>query len=358
MKPLTYRNKLLWTIMLLCGWLSSDALGQTTFSESSGYKPLPIALTQNDLWKKPDKNSKDATQPPANTGGDITVTIPLSVMDRSGSFTGGLTKADVTVFVDDVEVPLAAFEQDKQPMNVVLVVDSSPSVRDLFKNIKTQASKLVAQLPPDVKVMIVDLNEEVKVRSRLTTNREDTQAAISRIRMGDGTALYAGLEALYQKVLFEVVGRKVIILMTDGVNTTSEESTYATSLSEVEKNDVTIYPVRFDTFMAWAKRKSGSGTLSAINADLVKSFALPRGSTVAEHQIGLMYLLDLATISGGRVFSSDTVEDATRSMLAEWANRYVLTITLPRRTSESRRLRVRVNRPSVTVLARGSFVEK
>lgn len=358
MKLLAYRNELLLTILLLFCWLHSDAVGQATYSESSGYKPLPIALIQNDLWKKPDKNGKDATQPPANSEGDITVKIPLAVMDRSGSFTGGLTKADVNVFVDDVEVPLVAFEQDKQPMNVVLVVDSSPSVRDLFKGIKTQASKLVAALPPDVKVMIVDLNEEVKVRSRLTTNREDTQAAISRIRMGDGTALYAGLEALYQKVLFEVAGPKVIILMTDGVNTTSEESTYATSLSEVEKNDATIYPVRFDTFMAWAKRKTPSGPMSVINADLAKLFALPRGSTIAEHQIGLMYLLDLATISGGRVFSSDTVDDATRSMLAEWASRYYITITLPRKTSESRRLRVRVNRPSVTVLARGSFVER
>ena len=81
--------------------LASAAIGQTTYSESAGYKPLPIAIPENDLKKKPDKNSKDATQSPPNIGGDITVTIPVAVLNNSGIFDSGLTKADVRVFVDE-----------------------------------------------------------------------------------------------------------------------------------------------------------------------------------------------------------------------------------------------------------------
>lgn len=345
------RAPLLSIVLFGLGCLASGALGQT-YSESTGYRPT--ALTKDDR-KKLDK--KSATSSVANVASDITVTIPLAVMDHSGTYNLALTKADVGVFVDDVEVPIASFDEDKQPLNVVLLIDSSPSANEMFKTIKQDASLLVASLPADAKVAVVDFNDGVKVRCALTTDRGAAQTAISKIRMANGTSLYEGIEALYQRVLSVVPGRKVVILFSDGVDTTSDDSTYGLSLREVEKEDVAVYPVYYDTFIDINKRDIGTGSFSGSMRELTQRLPPARGSTAAEYKIGRSYINDLATASGGRIFFGGRMQDATRSLLDEWANRYYVTIRLPRKTLESRRLRVRVNRPSVAVFARGSFIE-
>ena len=151
--------------------------------------------------------------------------------------------------------------------------------------------------------------------------------------------------------------------MTDGVDTTSQKSTFARSLAEVEKEDVTIYPVYFDTFNdprnPGNRRADDWITQILRNNPMLGSPRMPLpGSSETEYKKGLIYLQDLANASGGRVFSSEKLEAGTKSLLGEFENRYYITVKVPRRNAGSRTLRVRVNRPSVAVFARGSFVEK
>ncbi len=42
-------------------------------------------------------------------------------------------------------------------------------------------------------------------------------------------------------------GRKAIVLFTDGVDSSSERSNYMRTVSDAERSDVIIYPVRYDT---------------------------------------------------------------------------------------------------------------
>ena len=53
----------------------------------------------------------------------------------------------------------------------------------------------------------------------------------------------------------------------------------------------------------------------------------------------------------------EKLADGTKSLLGELANRYYVTITVPRKNIGSRPVRVRVNRPSLAVFARGSFFD-
>jgi VWFA-related protein len=227
-----------------------------------------------------------------------------------------------------------------------------------------QAKKFIKALPSGIKVMVVDFNTVLNVRSKPTTDRSETEAAISNKAIGGpGTSIYTAIQVLYEKVLPSVAGKKVILLMTDGVDTTSRKSTFAQSLSEVEKEDVTIYPIYVDTF------NTPRGPRIASNDDLIAQLLLNSnvlgasgmrtpGSSEPEYKKGLIYLQDLANASGGRVFSSEKLEAGTKSLLGEFENRYYITVKVPRKNAGSRTLRVRVNRPSVAVFARGSFVEK
>ena len=149
--------------------------------------------------------------------------------------------------------------------------------------------------------------------------------------------------------------------MTDGVDTTSKDSNFAKSLTEVEKEDVTTYPIYFDTFGDIGRSKATIrpdwASQIIANSQTIANLPRPPGSSEAEYKKGLIYLNDLAAASGGRIFSSEKLADGTRSLLGELANRYYVTITLPRKNTGSRPLHVRISRPSLGVAARGSLFD-
>lgn len=343
-------------LIILAGLFTSPGVAQNgSYSESASYTPRKEeAPKKKQKNKSADKKPQATPTPvPVAATGDVTVTIPFAVLDRNRMAIGDLAKDDVTVFVDDVEVPIVTFERDRQPPTVILVIDSSPSTQPAFESAKEQARKLVASLPEGMKVAVFDFSDRLNVRSQPTSDRAETLKAISKISMGDGTSIYSAIQFLYEQLLPQIVDRKVIVLMTDGVDTTSQKSTFAASLTEVEKNDTTVYPVYFDTSRAFRRPSPIDSWLDQIIASGGRT-----GSIAEEYDRGRSYLGDLAAASGGRMFSAGKFEEATKSLVSELANRYYATIAVPRKGPASRRIRLRVNRPSVAVLARGSFVEK
>lgn len=331
------------------------AFSQTPFSESTAYRPRPVA--DSDKKKKPEKKKGEPAIEPALVGGSQIVTIPVSVFDKTGVFVSGLTKADVNVFVDDVEVPVQGFERSMDPLSVILLLDSSPSAMELVKTMKEQAWKLVQALPSNARVMVIDFNSKMNVRTQMTIDRAATQAAISKVKMGDGTSLYSAIRTMYEKVIPQIPGRSVIVLMSDGVDTTSTSSTFANSLREVEKGDVSYYPIYFDTFryVTSARNRRIDPHLEALLRQHRRAVTV--GYSGDEYKVGLVYLNDLAVQSGGRVFSSEQFETRMRSLMDELSGKYYVTISVPKTGTGSRPLRVRVNRPALTVFARGSFLE-
>jgi VWFA-related protein len=350
------KKTILTIILAVVPFFGPEAISQTSYSESTEYKPREFAPDKKDRKKKSDEKDKAATAPVLNVAGDITVTIPVAFLDLSGSAVAGLKKEEVSVFVDGTEVPIAAFEQDKEPVTMILVLDSSPSAELKFKTMQEQALKLVRALPSNMKVMVVDFNDRFKLRSQPSTDREDTRKAISKVTMGGGTAIYSAVQFMYEKLMPQIPGRKIVLLMTDGVDTTSRKSDFASSLSEVEKEDVTIYPIYIDTFgdNARARKLTNDWAAQILRQNNIHSV----GNSEADYRKGVFYLNDMAVASGGRIFSSEKLDEGTKSLLGELANRYYITVTVPRKNAGSRPVRVRVNRRSLAVFARGSFVEK
>ena len=355
-------SKYLLSLLTICFLTSVGIPQKTTYSESTDYKPRQSSESKKERKNKAD--DKNQSPPTPTVGSDVSVTIPFAVLDRAGSAIGGLTRQEVSVFVDGIEVPISTFEQGKEPITVILMMDSSPSAAFRAERMEEQARKFINALPAEIKVMVVDFNTTLNVRSQPTTDRVQTQAAISKkIKAGDGTSIYGAIQVLYEKVLPSVAGHKVVVLMTDGVDTTSRKTTFAKSLTEVEKEDVTIYPIYVDTYKD--PRNIGNLRADDLLAQILRNsnvlgpsgLRIP-GSSEAEYKKGLIYLQDLANASGGRVFSSEKLEDGTKSLLSEFANRYYVTVKVPRKNSGSRTLRIRINRPSLAVFARGSFVEK
>lgn len=353
--------KLLATIFILLV-LGSSVLSQADYSESKSYKPRP-SEKQSDTKKKSDKNNKDASAEPVPVVVPMyeDVTIPISVFDKLGGVVGGIKKEDVTVLVDGVQQTIIDFVQEKEPPVVLLVMDSSPSAKFSFEKMRERAMTLVDALPANVKIAIIEFDTEMRLLSQPTAVRADTRAALTQTQMRDGTAIYTAISNLYKNVLSHVPSRTIVVMFTDGVDTTSKGATFNSSLAEVAKKDVSLYSVYFDTQkdqQQFSKNRGSVRTDDLMRAIQAANPGLVRGSSAGEYEKGLEYLESLSVASGGRMFRSDKLEDVTKSFSSELSSRYYARIKVEKKSSAGHEIRVRINRPNLTVVARGSFVDE
>src|SRR6266536_3463224 len=200
-------------------------------------------------------SEKTNTGPEEVDAGDVIrvdttlVTLPVSVTDRDGKYIPNLTKTDFRLWEDGVEQDVAFFSSVDKPFSVVLMLDTSGSTRFRIEDIQDAAITFVSQLRPDDRVMVVSFDDQVRILTDFTGDRNRLREAIRRTRTGDGTKLYDAVDLVINRELNRVSGRKAIVLFTDGVDTTSRHASYATNLRDAEELDALIYPVQYDTYV-------------------------------------------------------------------------------------------------------------
>jgi Ca-activated chloride channel homolog len=352
------------TITSILFFLFSAIFGQTSgantsvqkdYSESLPYKPREFenkkkkSKTDNPPKDKNENNTTVENKP---------VLIPVSVYDAGGRFVQGLKKSDFQVFVDDQEQDISSFEINEPPLNLVLVIDTSPSTEFNIKEIQDYALSMVEQLRPQDNVLVIAFNENVKVLSELTNDRQKISKAIRKAKVGDGTSLYDAVHNIFQKQISQIEGRRAVVLLTDGVDTTSLKARYETSLAEAEKYDAPVYPIYLDT--SESMKKASKNNIPFPLTGIISSARII-GMTEAEYELGRQYLNDLVLLSGGRAISLNGLKGAKAvlpNLVEELKLQYYIGF-LPagaEHEGQRRQIKVRVNRPDLFVLARGSYV--
>ncbi|HXG84098.1 MAG TPA: VWA domain-containing protein [Pyrinomonadaceae bacterium] len=309
------------------------------------------------------------------------VTIPVSVLDRSGRFVSGLRKQDFKIFENGIEQQIDSFASVEQPFTVVLLIDVSPSTAYRIEEIQDAAITFVNQLRRDDKVIVISFDERVRVLSRPTSDRNALRYAIQQARFGDGTSLYEAVDNAVNRQLRQIEGRKAVVLFTDGVDTTSRRASYQSTIRGTQETDVLFYPIRYDTYQGGGfggnypspgnRRSSGSvlgdilgGILGGGNVQIggnSRGGTTSAGGSRSEYETGRRYLNELALNSGGRIFEANRNNnlDAAFSGIAEELRRQYSIGYYPEttgRNGDRKQVKVRVMRPNLAVRAKGSYV--
>lgn len=316
------------------------------------------------------------------------VTIPVSVMDRDGRYIPNLRKEDFRLWEDGVEQNVAFFQAVDKPFSVVLMIDTSGSTRFRLEDIQDAAITFVNQLRRDDRVMIVSFDDDVRVLSDFTNDRNRLRDAIRRTETGDGTKLYDAVDLVINRSLRDVDGRKAVVLFTDGVDTTSRHASYESNLRDAEELDALIYPVQYDTSdvnggggggggVVWPG--STSGTVADILGQILGGGRRRgrggvwgrrgggggggNGGGNAQQAYGLAdrYLEDLALRTGARKYQADTTQNLASafSNIAEELRRQYSLGYYPKNAGQAgqrKQIRVRVNQPNLAVRTRDSYV--
>ena len=289
------------------------------------------------------------------------VTTPVSVLDRNGRFIPGLRKKDFKIYENGVLQKVTYFQSEEQPFTVVLMIDISPSTRYSIDDIRYAAVTFVNQLRPEDKVMVIAFDRQVRVMTEPTNDRKALFTAIYKSQFGSGTSLYEAVDAAIGLDFVQTPGRKAVVLFTDGVDTTSRESSYASTVKAVEEVDALVYPIRYNT-----QRRADQGQIAALaqtNLPPAILAQLGRGQTSAEYEMGKTYLTTLAENSGGRLFDADEItnlEGAFKGVADELRQQYAVGY-YPDDTGkpgDRKKIKIEVTRPKAVVRSKTSYVIK
>ena len=339
-------------LALLLGLIVVTSIpAQEKYSESA---PFERKLPGN----RKDKDEPTSRPVPASATEPRPVIIPVSVLDRTGAPVSNLSKDDFTVFVDGAAIAVEAFEKPTSLPNVILLLDMSPSAFEQIEDIRLKALDFALELPAGTKVMVAEFHSQMNIRSQFTDDRVQIEKAISNTKVGDGTSLYTAIQTLSQKVLPAIAGKTVVVLFTDGVDTTSTSGTYRSSVLEIGSSDASIYPVYYDTSVDANMRPPRP----RLDPFLFPPGTIPTrgiaGMSEREYERGREYLEDLAAVSGGRLMPAAKFDAGIRSLAAELASKIYLRISIAHAADSRRSIKVRVNRPGLKVISRGALLEK
>jgi Ca-activated chloride channel family protein len=178
------------------------------------------------------------------------VRVPVVVTGKDGTLVRGLTKADFQVIEDgkaqEIQYFTAGSSSTASPeggLHVGLLLDISESMTADLAQAATAAVRFVNALEEAEDVTLVDFDDQVRVARYQPNQYERLFERIRSRKAGGNTALYDAI-AMYIRSVAGQDGQKVLLLYTDGGDSTSALS-YGQLLKILKSNDVLVYSIGY-----------------------------------------------------------------------------------------------------------------
>jgi len=193
------------------------------------------------------------------------VNVQFSVTDRHGRFIPGLTAKDVLVEEDGRRQEIRNFARENElPLTLSMLIDTSPSVRPVFDEEKTTAiAFLESILRPKDLALVIGFDRSVTLTQDYTENPKLLRRAIDELEIGGGTSVFDAIYLACKEKLKDEAGRKAIILISDGEDTTSKVKLNEALLA-AHQSDAVIYAISNSarsifTYERRGSRRAGGG---------------------------------------------------------------------------------------------------
>ena len=307
-------------------------------------------------------------EPTQSQGDDVVrikteeILLPVSVRDVAGVPVGGLGQDKFVVFDNGVRQEITSFNRRRVPANIVLLLDASSSVFSQMRFIRAAAKRFIEGLLAGDKVCVVQFADRVELLQDWTpaTNLSALEKSLDwRYHPGLRTTFYDGLYLAAREQLSKVEGRRIIILLTDGLDTAERpRAGFEDALNAVRRVDAGVYVVSLTANLrAQLEKKAGSSKLRRMFSGY-DSREIARFLSMIDASEKLLESLTART--GGRVFYPLEDEDlvpAYQAIAEELRTQYIITYRpQPRaQAGEYRRVRVLVLPGDYEVAAREGY---
>jgi Ca-activated chloride channel family protein len=146
------------------------------------------------------------------------VNLFVTVRDRDEQIVRELEKKDFAVYEDGVRQTISRFTDERRPLAVGLVLDTSLTMKgEKLETAREAAAKFLDVLEPGDRVLVASFSDKIQVRHELNEDLPGAREAIAGLEARGGTALYDAIyrvaDALAQVPTQE---RRVMVLLSDG----------------------------------------------------------------------------------------------------------------------------------------------
>src|SRR5215218_7580281 len=191
-----------------------------------------------------------AQQPPAAQGptfksGTQIVSLFVTVADASKRLVAGLTQEDFEVFDNEKPQPIVFFQNEVQPITVIVMLDTSGSMTLTLDLLRDAAEQFLIRLLPIDKARVGAFNDKIQFSSQFTNNRDQLVSEVKALDYGNGTRLWDAVAASLDE-LKPVEGRRVVLVFTDGDDTESR-TRLGTVIDRARAEEVMVYAIGFES---------------------------------------------------------------------------------------------------------------
>jgi len=176
------------------------------------------------------------------------VNVVFTVVDDHNHPLPGLTADNFTVFEDGQRQDIQYFadmakEQDVS-LTIALLIDTSGSVKAKLADEEATAAEFfheVLRRNRDL-ALIIQFDSDVNLVQDFTDDPDQLIRSLRSLRAGNTTSLYDAVYLAVSEKLNGEVGRKVIVVITDG-DDTSSKLRMQDAIEAAQRNDVIIYGI-------------------------------------------------------------------------------------------------------------------
>lgn len=296
------------------------------------------------------------------------ISVPVIVSDRENRYVPDLKVEAFRLFDNQIEQKIAFFDTGEEPLNVVLMLDTSLSTSGVLGEIKKAAKAFLKELRRQDRAMIVTFDWQEQKLSTLTSDRKELESGIKQAKVGKlaGTVLHDSLMDVSSRVLQPIHGRKAIILLSDGNDHGSGVTPEELIRAESEA-DAMIYSIYY---LPEALRFLGPPGPPPFpfpqpfdNANPQRPRGPGRGGGLRGFRyFGYDLMEKLSEVTGGRFYQGETknLKDTFTLIAEELRHQYRLGFYPDelKRDGSVHALSVKVNLPDVAVRSRREYLAK
>jgi VWFA-related protein len=300
----------------------------------------------------PQQKPAEDLPPSISVNVDI-VNILATVHDKHGGLIGNLNKDDFTVLEDGKPQTIKYFARETDvPLTIGLLVDVSASQRNLIDIERRAAHQFFTEvLRKKDEAFLISFGEQSELLQDYTNSPRLLQEGLNQLRVSSGvsgigpgpvptigqprgTVLYDAVYLAAHEKLRPEVGRKVLVLITDGIDEGSKLRV-RDAIEAAQKADAVIYSIRYYDPGAYG----GGMIFGGLNDSALRQ---------------------MSEETGGRVFRVDrkhTLEDVFKQLQEEMRSQYSIGYTPSNDTKDGtfRRLEVKVADKNLKVQARKGY---
>jgi Ca-activated chloride channel family protein len=202
--------------------------------------------------------AQEQTQPPTVFRSNVNlVNVFCTVLDANGSPVADLEKTNFEVFEDNLREDIAFFSRESElPLSIILAVDTSLSTHKDLPVEMTSARRFVHTIMRQQDALsLYQFDKNVRELVHFSNNLSEIDRGLDRVRPGTSTSMYDAI-FLAGESLRARRGRKVLVVITDGGDTTSTTD-YQGALRSVIESEALVYSIIVVPIEASAGRDTG-----------------------------------------------------------------------------------------------------